>query len=132
MSTFSLHPQLEKDCIYIKKLGLCHLLLLNNAYFKWFILVPEVEEEQVHLLSSEDRALLYTEAQKISEKLEAAYSPKRINIGAIGNMVPQLHFHVVARFEDDSAWPSVVWGHGKSKPYRDSEVKKILSEFENM
>ena len=129
MENFSLHPRLAADCIELGKLELSRLLLLNNAYYKWFILVPEVDVEQVHLLSKEQRITLQAEAQQVSELIEQHYAPARINVGALGNLVPQLHYHIVARTTDDPAWPGPVWGHEAPKPYtdqQDGEIKKLI------
>ncbi len=131
MSEFSLHPRLAADCHHVCKLSLSHLLLLNNAHHKWFILVPEVSAEQLHLLQPDERNTLLAEVQTVSEILENEFSPKRINVGAIGNMVPQLHFHVVARFEDDPAWPGVVWGHPESIAYQQEELDALLDLFKS-
>lgn len=125
MSTFSLHPRLAADTISLGKLTLSHLLLLNNAHYPWLILVPEVETDQLHLMTPEDRKTLQEEAQHISEKLQAHFQPQRINVGALGNLVPQLHYHIVARNENDPAWPGPVWGHPESKPYTEAAVEEI-------
>jgi len=114
MENFSLHPRLAADCIELGRLRLSRLLLLNNAHYKWLILVPEVAVEQLHQLTEEERQTLQQEAQQVSELLEKHYQPKRINVGALGNLVPQLHYHVVARAEGDPAWPGPVWGHNAS------------------
>ena len=125
MEEFTLHPRLAADCFELGKLTLSRLLLLNNAHYKWFILVPEVSVDQIHLLPVKDRMTLQAEAQQVSEILEFLYEPKRVNVGALGNLVPQLHYHVIARTEDDPAWPGPVWGHPETKPYTDAEVAKI-------
>ena len=125
MEEFTLHPRLAADCFELGKLTLSRLLLLNNAHYKWFILVPEVSVDQIHLLPVKDRMTLQAEAQQVSEILEFLYEPKRVNVGALGNLVPQLHYHVIARTEDDPAWPGPVWGHPETKPYTDDEVARI-------
>ena len=130
MSDFSLHPQLKKDCLYIGKMHLCHVLLLNNAYFRWFILVPEVEEKQLSHLSIPDRAMLHAEVQHISERMEHTLCPDKMNTGAIGILVPQLHFHVVARYESDLAWPGVVWGFKETLPYEEDLVQEMIEDLD--
>lgn len=129
MKEFSLHPRLSADCFELGKLTVSRLLLLNNAHYKWFILVPEVSVEQLHQLAEEERLTLQSEAQIVSEKIQKLYNPMRINVGALGNLVPQLHYHVVARTEDDPAWPGPVWGHGECIPYTDDQVARIKSEL---
>ena len=125
MFNFTLHPRLKADCIELGKLAISRVLLLNNGHYKWFILVPEVEETELHKLSTEDRNTLFSEAQLISEFLGEQYPLDKINVGAIGNMVPQLHYHIVGRRKDDPAWPGVVWGHPESKVLSESEIAEI-------
>lgn len=132
MSDFSLHPRLKSDCHYVGKMELSHVLLLNNNYFRWFLLVPEVTESQVHKLTMPQRALLHAETHYLSCCVEEAFRPLRINTGAIGNIVPQLHVHVVARSENDPAWPGVVWGCPESRPYDPSEADSIIDMMQAM
>ena len=133
MSDFSLHPQLQEDCFHLSKLTLSHLLLLNNAYYQWLILVPEVTEKDLHQLPPEKRDTLLEEVQKVSNALDQAFRPEKINTACIGNLVPQLHYHIVGRSTSDPAWPGVVWGHGSKKTYSSDAVKtlraKLLSEI---
>lgn len=129
MENFSLHPRLAADCIELGRLRLSRLLLLNNAHYKWLILVPEVAVEQLHQLTEEERQTLQQEAQQVSELLEKHYQPKRINVGALGNLVPQLHYHVVARAEGDPAWPGPVWGHNASVPYTQEQVEEFRAKL---
>jgi len=129
MENFSLHPRLAADCFELGKLTLSRLLLLNNAHYKWLILVPEVSAEQLHLMSAEERQTLQAEAQQVSAVLEEHYAPQRINVGALGNLVPQLHYHVIARTENDPAWPGPVWGHADSIPYTEAQVEEIRSKL---
>ncbi len=129
MENFSLHPRLAADCFELGKLTLSRLLLLNNAHYKWLILVPEVSVEQLHLMSAEERQTLQAEAQEVSALLEEHYAPRRINVGALGNLVPQLHYHIVARTEDDPAWPGPVWGHEESISYTEAEIEAVRSKL---
>jgi diadenosine tetraphosphate (Ap4A) HIT family hydrolase len=109
--TFLLHPQLQKDCITLGKLDLCRVLLMNDSQFPWFILVPEVTEiREIYQLNRVQRGLLMEESCLLAEKLDAIYHADKINIAAIGNLVPQLHIHHAVRFRDDKAWPAPVWG----------------------
>ena len=122
---FSLHPRLSADCHELGQLGQSRLLLLNNAHYKWFILVPEVTVDQIHLLTQAEREALQGTAQQLSEVVESLYEPQRINVGALGNLVPQLHYHVVARHPDDPAWPGPVWGHPETTPFTEEQVEAI-------
>jgi diadenosine tetraphosphate (Ap4A) HIT family hydrolase len=123
--TFLLHPQLQNDCIPVGKFDLCRVLLMNDSQFPWFILVPEVAEiSEVYQLNRVQRGLLMEESCLLAEKLDAIYHADKINIAAIGNLVPQLHIHHVVRFRGDKAWPAPVWGKFPAIAYdtQDSEV----------
>ena len=128
---FSLHPQLEKDTFHVTDLSLCRVLLMNNHLFPWIILVPQVEEvTEIIDLSVIDRHRLMDEIAKASQVMQAVYKPKKLNVAALGNIVPQLHVHVIARAETDAAWPNPVWG-GPSEYYGDPEpaIVKLRGVF---
>ena len=110
-----LHPQLLEDCLVLGSFPLCRLLLMKDANYPWFILVPDRDDlSEIHHLSKEDQLQLIRESAFLSEVLEETFRADKINIAALGNMVPQLHVHHVVRYKDDMAWPSPVWG--KNKP----------------
>ena len=113
-----LDPQLDNDTYEIGRLGLARVLLMNDARFPWLILVPERPGlAEVIDLPSEERALLWREVEQASEALRDIYSPDKLNVAALGNMVRQLHVHVIARFASDPAWPKPVWGSGQPIAY---------------
>lgn len=115
---FSLHPRLEADTIPVKVLGLSRLLLMNESNWPWLILVPEQPDlRELHQLEAAQRVELMEEIAYVSETMERLFRPSKINVAALGNMVPQLHIHVVARFESDPAWPKPVWGAVPPAPY---------------
>ena len=117
-SDFSLHPQLAADTIAVGDLGLSSVLLMNDARFPWFILVPRRPGAyELTDLSGEDAAALMSEIRITTRVMLAWARPDKVNVGALGNMVPQLHVHVVGRFRSDPAWPGPVWGHGSRSPY---------------
>jgi diadenosine tetraphosphate (Ap4A) HIT family hydrolase len=110
---FSLHPRLLQDTYYIGKLTLCRVLLMNNRLFPWLILVPErAGMAEIFQLDEEDRHLLIDEISLISDIINKTYWPDKINVAALGNQVPQLHVHIIARFKTDDAWPEPIWGKG--------------------
>ncbi len=91
---------------------------MNDSRFPWLILVPRrAGLSEIHDLSRQERALMIEEAALAGEKLKNLTGAKKVNIGALGNIVSQLHVHVVARFVGDAAWPGPVWGAGKAAPY---------------
>ncbi|MEQ1484843.1 MAG: HIT family protein [Methyloglobulus sp.] len=121
--TFNLHPQLERDCITVGRLTLCRLLLMNDKQFPWFILVPEIEGiTEIFQLDRQQRGLLIEESSFLAEQLNTLYKADKINIAAIGNLVPQLHVHHVVRYRSDKAWPAPVWGKFAAIPYSEQEL----------
>jgi diadenosine tetraphosphate (Ap4A) HIT family hydrolase len=118
MSEFHLSERLAADTILVCDLSLSRVLLMNDARFPWLILVPRrAYASEVFDLSESDRGELMLEITRCSELLKTLSGAAKINVGALGNLVPQLHIHVVARSPSDIAWPGPVWGFGKSEPY---------------
>lgn len=129
---FELHPRLEAGCIPVGRFPLCLLLLKNDSNYPWFILVPEREGvKEIFELSQEDQTRLILESSQLSEHLATAFKADRMNVAALGNVVPQLHVHHIVRHETDPAWPGPVWGRLAAKPYKPDEAartKAIVSE----
>lgn len=116
--TFVLHQQLAADCLLVADLPLCRLLMMNESRYPWFILVPRrAELREMHHLDPADQQQLWAESIWLSETIEAEFHPDKLNVAALGNMVPQLHLHHIARFQDDAAWPAPVWGKFVPEPY---------------
>ena len=108
---FELHPTLAADTVEVARWPLCRVLLMNDANYPWLILVPQRESvTEVHQLAPADRAMLIEEITLASERLAATTGAHKMNVGALGNVVPQLHVHVIARFSSDAAWPRPIWG----------------------
>jgi diadenosine tetraphosphate (Ap4A) HIT family hydrolase len=125
-----LHPQLENDCFILGQLNLCILLLLNDKQYPWFILVPQREGiQEIHHLSSDEQNQLMHESCALSQALETCFKPNKLNIAALGNIVPQLHIHHIARFKQDIAWPQPVWGFAPAKPYNDEEKALLIQNI---
>jgi diadenosine tetraphosphate (Ap4A) HIT family hydrolase len=125
---FTLHERLVADSIRVGELPLCALLLINDANYPWFVLVPKrVEVREIYHLDKVDRLQLLGESCVLSEVMEAVFTPLKMNIAALGNMVPQLHLHHIARFSDDAAWPNPVWGMVPAKIYDGESQEKIIS-----
>ena len=117
---FTLHQRLQEDTVEIVRLELSRVLLMDDSSFPWLVLVPQRQGvQEVYELSTGDRSVLIEEIAAASEIIQQLYSPDKINIGALGNLVPQLHIHVIGRFRTDRAWPGPVWGAGLAKPYAD-------------
>ncbi len=123
---FKLDPQLKNDTFFIKDLKLCQVLLMNNSLYPWIILVPKKADLiEIIDLSKEEQVLLIEEIALVSKALKKHLNPKKLNVANLGNMVAQLHIHIIARFENDSSFPKPVWGLG-SKSYDKDEVEKVI------
>jgi diadenosine tetraphosphate (Ap4A) HIT family hydrolase len=119
-AAFDLDPRLAGDTVVVGDLPLCRVLLMRDARFAWLVLVPrQPGRVEVADLSEADRAVLWREVDQAGAALRAVGPCDKLNIGALGNIVRQLHVHVVARVEGDAAWPGPVWGAGKAEPYGD-------------
>jgi diadenosine tetraphosphate (Ap4A) HIT family hydrolase len=118
MTGFSLHPQLEADTHRIGDLDFTRVLLMDDARFPWLILVPRAPDlRELTDLSLDDQHRLLDEINRVARVLHAMVTPDKLNIAMLGNMVPQLHVHVIARFTTDDAWPKPVWGIGARIAY---------------
>jgi diadenosine tetraphosphate (Ap4A) HIT family hydrolase len=127
-----LHPQLKKDCIELGEFTLCSLLLLNDTNYPWFILLPNrVGITEMHQLSEVDQQQLMTESMFFSQCLEQVFQADKLNIAALGNVVPQLHIHHIARFTTDACWPAPVWGAVSAIPYNEAQLKIIKKQLLN-
>ena len=125
-----LHPQLLEDCLVLGCFPLCRLLLMKDANYPWFILVPDRDDLSViHHLSEEDQLQLIRESAFLSAVLEEVFRADKINIASLGNMVPQLHVHHVVRYKDDMAWPSPVWGKHPAREYTEELLGTIANKL---
>jgi diadenosine tetraphosphate (Ap4A) HIT family hydrolase len=127
---FTLDSRLSADNYVISDLKISRLLLSNNANYPWLILVPR-RENLVELtdLSFADQTEVLREINQVSKMLQEKFAPHKINIATLGNMVRQLHIHVIARFENDAAFPNPVWG-GAKKIYEKADAEKLVKELQ--
>ena len=115
---WTLHPQLAQDTHPVAHWPLCEVRLMDDANHPWLILVPRVAEAvELIDLDEERQAALLREITLASRALRAEFRPDKLNVAALGNVVPQLHVHVIARFRTDIAWPRPVWGTATAQPY---------------
>lgn len=115
---FELHPRLAADTILVGRLPLSLLLLFNDARYPWFILVPRrTDITEIYQLPDADQQQLWRESALLARSLMQSFHADKMNIGVLGNLVPQLHLHHIARFSSDPAWPGPVWGHSDPVPY---------------
>jgi len=130
MTDFALDPRLASDCIALGEMRLSLLLLMNNSLVPWFILVPRRSETEIFELSKEDQLALLEEINLLSGFLKSRFRVEKLNVAAIGNIVRQLHIHVVGRNTTDFRWPNVVWGATEKMPYSVEEITVILDTLE--
>ena len=130
---FELHAQLQADTVHIGTMTLCEVLLAQDANYPWLILVPQREGvTEVHQLSEEDQLLLLQESSFVAKQMETHFLAHKMNVAALGNMVSQLHLHVIARFESDVAWPAPVWGVTKAKAYVPNELEGTVNSLRGL
>ena len=128
--SFRLDPRLEGDTHAIGELVLSRLLLMDDARYPWLILVPRIAgARELFDLDSGDRTTLLGELDGVGRALESLFNPEKFNIAALGNVVPQLHVHVIARFTNDAAWPHPVWGRGERVAYAASEREARIATW---
>lgn len=127
MQAFDVDERLARDSDAVLDLGVCQLRLMNDSRWPWLILVPR-REGAVELfdLPEADQRAISAETARVGSWLKAHAGAAKINIGALGNIVRQLHIHVVARSEGDAAWPGPVWGHGRAQPYEAAEKDQFI------
>lgn len=123
---FALDSRLEQDTFALGDFPLCRLLLSKDANYPWFILVPRRPDiSEVFQLDDNDRSQLWKETQFLSETLKHCFSADKMNIAALGNVVSQLHMHVIVRRRDDAAWPAPVWGNKPATEYLPEQLSQI-------
>ena len=130
MSDFILHSKLAADTFEVLSLKVSQLLLMNDARYPWLILVPEVSDmRDLHNLSAKQYHSVTQEIAQVSKVLESVTQAHKMNVGALGNMVPQLHIHIIARQTNDAAWPAPVWGVGEAQPYSQDAAKTLVLQI---
>ena len=121
---FELHPRLQADTQPLGDLPLCRVLLARDSQYPWLILVPRIADlREIHHLAPEQQQQLMQESCAVAALMEQALSPDKINVAALGNMVPQLHLHHVARFTTDPAWPGPIWGAHPAVAYEAQDLR---------
>ncbi|HYM31492.1 MAG TPA: HIT family protein [Candidatus Cybelea sp.] len=127
---FTLHERLAADTAPVCELALCAVRLMDDRAFPWLILVPRREAiREFHQLAPAERQLLMEEIVLAERVLESEFRPDKLNVGALGNLVPQLHIHVIARRTTDRAWPGPAWGSGSALPYAPAERASLVERL---
>ena len=126
---FTLHPTLQKDTLPIGDMPLCRVLLMNNRLFPWLILVPMRDNLRDLIdVTGDDEALLWNEIKQTGQAMKVLFAPDKLNIASLGNMVAQLHIHIIARFTGDKVWPNPVWG-GAAEPYSPEDAAAMQARL---
>ncbi len=124
---FALDRRLERDTEPLMWLGLCELRVMNDSRWPWVVLIPQRPGiEEIHDLTPLDQAMLTFETAMVGQAVKTATGCRKINVGALGNVVPQLHVHVIARDEGDPFWPGPVWGNGPALPWRREDLHRFV------
>jgi diadenosine tetraphosphate (Ap4A) HIT family hydrolase len=130
---FELDYRLENDCVFIGALPLCRILLMKDANYPWIILVPQrADISEIYELDEDDQEQLVWESSFVSQRLMKAFNGEKMNIAALGNVVPQLHIHHVVRKMDDPAWPNPVWGAITPKAYYTDELSERVQTLKDV
>lgn len=130
MPEFDLHPRLAADTTVLGDWPLCRVLLMNDANYPWFILVPRRGGlREIHDLGDADQLQLLRESAALGRAALTAFGGHKLNVAALGNVVPQLHLHHVVRRSDDAAWPAPVWGRVPPRPYVDAARRERLARL---
>lgn len=125
-AVFALDPRLQQDTLPIGDFPLCRLLLSNDSNYPWFILVPRREDiSEIFQLGVADQHQLWQETTALAELLKDSFDADKLNVAALGNVVSQLHMHVIVRKREDAAWPAPVWGKHPAVPYSAAQVAAI-------
>lgn len=128
MTEFQLAAALNNDCFVVGDLPLCRVLLMNDRQYPWFILVPRrADLREVFQMSVADQHQFLKESSWLGERLMQHFHGDKLNVAALGNMVPQLHVHHVVRFQHDVAWPKPVWGASPAVAYAAEEVDALIA-----
>ena len=127
---FELDRRLDAASVPVMWLGLCELRLMNDRRWPWLLLVPQrANITELHDLTPLDQTMLVFEQNTVAQTLKQMTGCLKINTGALGNVVPQLHVHVVARNEGDAGWPGPIWGYGESEPYRPEDRHSLIDRL---
>lgn len=130
---FVLDARLQQDTVPVGDFPLCRLLLSNDSNYPWFILVPRRPDiSEIFQLSSQDQLQLWQETTALSLKLKQLFSADKLNVAALGNVVSQLHMHVIVRLREDAAWPAPVWGKHPARPYTAAQLLELRGRLQQV
>ncbi|MBO0366120.1 HIT domain-containing protein [Pseudomonas shirazensis] len=123
---FVLDPRLQQDCLVLGDFPLCRLLLSKDANYPWFILVPrQADVSELFDLTAADQQQLWQETTCLANSLKQEFAADKMNVATLGNVVSQLHMHVIVRHRNDAAWPAPVWGKVAAAEYREEQLAQL-------
>lgn len=129
---FELDKRLQQDCIVVSESAQFILLLMNNSLVSWFILVPKTTEKELYCLDNNFQSRIFAKINQISELLINEFKADKLNVASIGNIVEQMHIHIIGRYHTDPYWPGVVWGRDEKRNYTEDELKKIKIRLDSI
>lgn len=130
LTVFNLDPRLEQDTYHLGDLPLSRVLLSKDAHYPWFILVPRRNDvSELFDLDEQARQQLWQETQWVAQRLSVGFAADKMNVATLGNVVAQLHMHVIVRYRSDAAWPAPVWGRHPAQPYGEAQVAELRHRF---
>ncbi|WP_371396905.1 HIT domain-containing protein [Fretibacter rubidus] len=128
--SFTLHPDLQRDGIPMGEFALCQVLLINDATYPWFVMVPKRGDISDTIdLTDVDHAQLWAESKLFSAAIMTAFDGEKLNVAALGNMTPQLHIHHIVRYKSDPAWPGPIWGKLPMVAYKPSSIEAVKAKL---
>ena len=127
---FALHDRLAADCVTVADWPVSRILLMNDSAYPWLILVPRLPGlRDLDDMTPDELTALMQEIYRVSKAMKALFDPGKMNVAALGNAVPQLHVHVIARYSGDPAWPGPVWGIQPPTPYKPAALERRLADL---
>ena len=130
MNEFELDSRLLEDSTFVIKLRVSQVRLNHDSRFPWLILIPEIKGlKELHERPEEQQTMVQQETNFCSVVLQKLTSADKMNVAALGNLVPQLHIHVIARKHNDNAWPQPVWSAGEAKPYEEENLAELVNKL---
>lgn len=128
---FELDQRLRNDTLVVGDLALCRVLLMNDSRYPWLILVPRrADISELFELNMAEQQQLWQETSYVGQVLKDVFQADKINIATLGNVVKQLHMHIVVRMQDDAAWPAPVWGNGAAQGYTDETLAAMRARLQ--
>lgn len=125
MKKFKLDPRLKNDCFILSESEQFLVLLMNNSLVPWFILVPKTDKTELYELDQAMHTQVFNTIRQISEFITDEFKPDKLNVAAIGNIVSQMHIHIVGRYKSDVYWPGVVWGATEKQVYSVADANRM-------